>query len=130
MKSLSSTTSTGPCPFPSGRSAVPSTVNPPATGFVGMSKFVIANGMIAKVKAAFRNRPHLVDDAPGYLCIEVISPLERTEKIWLITFWADETSFRTWYHSHLYHESHRGIPTGLKLVPGETKITRFEHVCS
>lgn len=99
-------------------------------GFVGMSKFVIANGMIAEVKAAFRNRPHLVDDAPGYLRMEVISPLERPAEIWLITFWTDEASFRTWHHSHLYHESHRGIPKGLKLVPGETKITHFEHVSS
>lgn len=86
--------------------------------------------MIVEVKAAYRNRPHLVDDAPGFLRMEVISPLERPEEIWLITFWTNETSFRTWHHSHLYHDSHRGIPKGLKLMPGETKITHFEHVSS
>ena len=75
-----------------------------------MSKFVVANGMIAEVKAAFRNRPHLVDGAPGYLRMEVISPLERPEEIWLITFWADEGSFRTWHRSHLYQ---RAVTSGL-----------------
>ena len=60
-------------------------------GFVALSRFVIANGMTAEVKAAFRNHPH---------------------------------------ESHLHDDSHRGIPKGLKLVPGETQMSRFEHVCS
>ncbi len=102
----------------------------PAHTFAALSKFVVANGMIAEVKAAFRNRPHLVDAAEGYRRMEVISPLDRPEEIWLLTFWADEASYRKWHHSHLYRESHRGIPKGLKLVPGETKISHFEHVCS
>jgi hypothetical protein len=29
-----------------------------------------------------------------------------------------------------YHESHRGIPHGLKLVPGAQEIRHFEHICS
>ncbi len=99
-------------------------------GFAALSRFVIANGMTAEVKEAFRKRPHLVDDAPGYRRMEVISPLDRPEEIWLLTFWSDEESFRTWHRSHLYHESHRGIPKGLKLVRGETRVTHFEHVSS
>ncbi len=35
--------------------------------------------------------------------VEVISPVASPEEIWLLTFWADEASFRTWHHSHLYH---------------------------
>lgn len=103
---------------------------PPGSGFAALSRFVIANGMADEVKAAFRNRPHLVDGASGYLRMEVISPVDCPTEIWLLTFWADEPSFRTWHHSHLYHESHRGIPKGLKLVPGETKIRHFEWVAS
>ena len=101
-----------------------------SSGFVALSKFVIANDMTASVKAAFRNRPHLVDAAAGYLRMEVLSPSERPEEIWLVTFWTDEGSFRAWHHSHLYHESHGGIPKGLKLVPGETEVRTFEHVAS
>ena len=89
-----------------------------------------ANGMAAEVKAAFRNRPHLVEGASGYVRMEVISPLELSAEIWLITFWTDEPSFHEWHHSHLYHGSHSAIPKGLKLVPGETQIRKFEHVAS
>ena len=103
---------------------------PSALGFVALSKFVIANGMTAEVKAAFRERPHLVDGAPGYLRMDVISPLERPEEIWLLTFWTDEASFRAWHHGHLYHDSHKGIPKGLKLAPGQTQVSHFEHVAS
>ena len=110
-------------------SASPSASEPlTPSGFVVLSRFVIANGMAAEVKAAFRSRPHLVDDAPGYRHMEVISPLERPEEIWLLTFWTDEASFRAWHHSHQYHESHRGIPKGMKLVAGETSIRHFEQV--
>jgi len=100
------------------------------SGFVALSRFVVANGMEAEVKDSFRSRPHLVDDAPGFLRMEVISPVEFPPEIWLITFWIDEQSFRAWHRSHQYSQSHRGIPKGLKLALGETKITHFEHVSS
>ena len=102
----------------------------PAAGFVALSRFVIANGMTAEVKAAFRDRPHSVDSAPGYQRMEVISPVDRPEEVWLLTFWTDEASFHTWHRSHEYHASHHGIPKGLKLVPGETYLRHFEHVGS
>jgi len=101
-----------------------------AVTFVALSKFVIANDMTAEVKEAFRQRPHLVDDQPGFVRMEVLSPVERPQEIWLITFWTDAASFKIWHHSHLYHQSHKGIPKGLKLVPGEQEIRHFEHVSS
>lgn len=102
----------------------------PASKFVALSKFVIANDKTAAVKKAFRQRPHLVDDQPGFVRMEVFSPLDRPEEIWLVTYWTDAASFKLWHHSHLYHESHQGIPKGLKLVPGEQEIRHFEHICS
>lgn len=102
--------------------------SPPA--FVALSKFVIANDKTDAVKRAFRNRPHLVDGQPGFLRMEVLSPLDRPEEIWLVTYWADAASFNVWHHSHLYSESHKGIPKGLKLVRGETVIRHFELVSS
>ena len=120
----------GACPAARGRSLTAEECDATSSGFVALSKFVIANGMTASVKAAFRHRPHLVDGAPGYLRMEVLSPSERPDEIWLVTFWSDEASFRAWHHSHLYRESHLGIPKGLKLVRGETELRTFEHVAS
>ena len=95
-----------------------------------ISQFVVANGMSDEVREAFRNRPHLVDGAPGFLRMEVFNPRDEPECFWLVTFWTDEQSYRTWHRSHEYHDSHAGIPAGLKLVPGRTRITLFHHVAS
>lgn len=101
-----------------------------ASTFVAMSRFVVANGMTGEVKMAFRARPHLVDGTTGFVRMDVLSPVKRPEEIWLVTYRTDEASYLAWHRSYEYHESHEGIPRGLKLVPGETKITCFEHVCS
>jgi heme-degrading monooxygenase HmoA len=101
-----------------------------ASPFVSLSKFVVANDKMAEVKDAFRHRPHLVDEQPGFVQMEVFSPLDRPEEIWLVTYWTDAESFNLWHRSHLYQQSHKGIPEGLKLVPGETAIRHFEHICS
>ncbi len=98
--------------------------------FVALSKFTVANGMTQEVKEAFQNRPHLVDDSPGFVRMDVISPLANPDEIWLLTFWTDEASYRAWHRSHEYHESHKGIPKGLKLVPRSAELRFFEHVSS
>ena len=98
---------------------------PRAPLFVALSRFTIANGMSAEVRAAFIARPHLVDEAQGFLGMQVMSPLENSSEIWLVTRWTDEQSYRTWHRSHSYHESHSGIPKGLKLVPKSTEIRFF-----
>lgn len=97
-------------------------------GFVALSKFVVANGLTDAVKQAFSDRPHLVDGAPGYLRMDVLSPIDRPSEIWLITFWTDAASYRSWHRGHLHRQAHRGIPRGLKLVASETLIREFEYV--
>jgi heme-degrading monooxygenase HmoA len=93
---------------------------------VALSRFTIANGMTEQVRAAFQSRPHLVDNAIGFLGMQVMSPTDDIAEIWLVTRWIDETSYREWHRSHEYHKSHKGIPKGLKLVPKSTEIRLFE----
>lgn len=93
---------------------------------VALSRFTIANGMADEVRRAFRHRPHLVDNVPGFLGMEVMSPVGNAAEIWLSTRWSDEQSYRTWHRGHQYHASHKGIPKGLKLVPGSTEVRLFE----
>lgn len=94
--------------------------------FVALSRFTIRNGMELEVREAFRARPHLVDSEPGFMRMEVMSPLDNTAEIWLLTYWTDEASYRTWHRGHTYHEAHKGIPRGLKLVPGSAEVRCFE----
>jgi heme-degrading monooxygenase HmoA len=96
--------------------------------FVALSRFTIANDKSDDVRSAFRNRPHLVDAAPGFLSMQVMCPIDSPDEIWLVTHWCDEQSYRTWHRSHEYHEAHKGIPKGLKLVPGSACVRLFEVI--
>jgi heme oxygenase (mycobilin-producing) len=98
--------------------------------FVAMSRFVVANGMEEDVRQAFKQRPHRVDETPGFVRMDVISPVEASHEFWLITYWTDEQSYRTWHRGHRYKDAHSGIPKGLKLVRGETQIRYFHHIAS
>ena len=98
--------------------------------FIAISQFTIANDKTDQVKEAFRNRPHLVDDAVGFVRMEVLSPRELPAEIWLVTYWESEQAFSAWHHSHLYRESHKGIPKGLKLIPTSVHLRFFDSVCS
>jgi heme-degrading monooxygenase HmoA len=98
--------------------------------FVALSCFVVANGLTPEVKQAFVDRPHLVDAAPGFVRMDVLSPVDHPDEIWLITYWTDQASYRQWHRSHLYQESHHGIPEGLKLVPRSARLRYFEYVAS
>jgi heme-degrading monooxygenase HmoA len=105
-------------------------IGPAAGEFVALSRFTIANGMEAEVWQAFRGRPHQVDGAAGFVRMEVLAPVDTPAEVWLFTWWTDEASYRTWHHSHSYRDAHRGIPRGLKLVPGSASVRCFAHVSS
>lgn len=122
-------------PLTSNAGSRPASTAEPATSndvyaFAVRSRFVIANGMVDEVRAAFRSRPHLVDAAPGFVNMAVLSPSDRPEEIWLMTYWTDRQSYVDWHASHLYHASHAGIPKGLKLIGAETEIRQLDVVCT
>jgi heme oxygenase (mycobilin-producing) len=98
--------------------------------YVVISKFRVANGKADEVAAAFHARPHLVDDAPGFVRMEVLRPSDDAAEFWLVTHWTDEESFRVWHRSHEYRESHAGIPKGLKLDAAATEVRAFHHIAS
>ena len=99
-----------------------------APAFLALSKFKVANGLESEVRDAFLRRPHLVDAAEGFVRMEVVSPTDDHAEFWLLTWWRDEASFREWHHSHLYRQSHAGIPAGLKLVSDSTRLQTFHTI--
>jgi heme oxygenase (mycobilin-producing) len=126
-----STIETLPCAHAAGASGSPNAGAPvQPSGFVALSRFTVANGMTAEVKRAFVDRPHLVENAPGFVRLDVISPFDNPDEIWLITYWTDEESYRAWHRGHTYKGSHAGIPKGLRLDPSATGIRTFEFICS
>ncbi len=100
-----------------------------ANPFVAVSKFVVRNELDEEVAAAFLARPHLVDDEEGFIRMEVLRGYETPKEFWLLTYWSDEQSYRTWHRGHTYKASHAGIPRGLKLEKGSASVTLFEKIC-
>ena len=98
--------------------------------YVSISRFRVRNGMEGDVADAFRTRPHLVDDAPGFVRMDVLSPAEDASEFWLVTYWTDEDSFRAWHHGHTFRESHAAIPKGLKLDATATELRAFRYISS
>lgn len=98
--------------------------------FLAVSRFTVANDMEQEVREAFRQRPHRVDDASGFIRMEVANPCDNDKEFWLLTWWRDETSFHAWHRSHAYRDSHDGVPKGLKLNPTETRIMHFQVIAT
>ena len=99
-------------------------------GYVALSRFQVTDGFADAVVDAFCDRPHLVEDAPGFVRLDVLRPVDEPTQFWLLTYWTDEDSFRSWHRSHDRTLAHRGIPDGLRLVPGSFELSGFEHVTS
>ncbi len=96
--------------------------------FVALSRFRVTNGKEREVFEAFVARPRLVEQARGFVRMDVLCPTDDPAEFWLVTTWDDEGSFRDWHASHLYRESHSGIPPGLKLDPEFTQLRTFTRI--
>jgi diguanylate cyclase (GGDEF)-like protein len=79
--------------------------------------------MEEEVRKAFLNRPRLVEKAPGFCGLDVLTDATDPSVFLLLTRWRDEESFRTWHRSESHHASHVFIPKGLKLDPAFTLVT-------
>jgi heme-degrading monooxygenase HmoA len=93
-----------------------------------ISTFKVANGMEAAVRQAFLDRPRMVDDAPGFIGMEVFVDHRDASLFHLLTRWSDEASFQSWHSGPLHNLSHQGIPKGLKLDPSHTIIRTWDRV--
>lgn len=97
--------------------------------FTAISKFEVRNNMEGEVREVFKNRPKLVEDADGFVGLNVLSPLGNPAEFWLITHWEEEEAFHHW-HKHHRSESHQFIPKGLKLVKRSFSLNFFDHITS
>jgi heme-degrading monooxygenase HmoA len=97
---------------------------------LAVSRFRVANGMEAVVARAFRERPHLVDDQPGFLGMEVFTGPMDPAVFHLVTRWTDAASFRAWHHGEQHRLSHQWMPRGLKLDPAFTQLQVLDRLAS
>jgi heme oxygenase (mycobilin-producing) len=96
---------------------------------LALSRFKVANGLEVSVAQAFVNRPRLVEDADGFLGLEVFRDSTDASIFYLSTRWTTEAAFRQWHSSEAHHASHKGIPKGLKLDASFTHLAILELLC-
>jgi heme-degrading monooxygenase HmoA len=97
---------------------------------LALSRFKVANGLENSVARAFLNRPRLVEEAEGFLGLEVFTDRNDASVFYLSTRWATETAFRQWHSSEAHHASHQGIPKGLKLDAAFTQLVILDFLCN
>ena len=95
---------------------------------VVISRFRVANGMEAEVERAFRERPRAVENAPGFLWLEVCVDASDPAVFYLITRWTDLDAFERWHGSPEHRTSHELIPKGLKLDATWTQVDRLVRI--
>ena len=93
-----------------------------------LSRFRVANGMEAAVAQAFRERPRAVEQAPGFLWLEVFADADDPTVFYLFTRWTDRRSYETWHRSDSHRDSHAFIPKGLKLDAEWTKVFTMDRL--
>ena len=52
---------------------------------VVLSRFRVANGLVAEVAHAFRERPRAVEQTPGFLWLEVLTDADDPTVFYLLT---------------------------------------------
>jgi heme-degrading monooxygenase HmoA len=97
---------------------------------LALSRFKVANGLEDSVAVAFRARPRLVEDAEGFLGLEVFTDSGDPSVFYVSTRWTSASAFRKWHSSEAHHTSHKGIPKGLKLDPAFTKLSVMDFLCA
>ena len=94
------------------------------------SRFRVANDRVAEVRAAFLQRPHLVDDVIGFLGMDVYIAASDSATFHLLTRWTDREAYERWHRSDAHRASHAFIPRGLKLDATLTRVTVLDRIDS
>lgn len=93
--------------------------------YVSMSRLRVAADRSEELIAAFRERAHLVDDADGFLDLQVWRSDRDPEEVLMVSRWRDRAAFTAYMRSAEHKVSHGRIPPELKAA---IKLERLEHL--
>jgi heme-degrading monooxygenase HmoA len=93
--------------------------------YVSLSRLRVEDGRAAELVAAFRRRAHLVDDADGFLDLQVWQSDRDASELVMVSRWRDRQAFSAYMRSDAHRESHDRIDPGLD---GAIKLERLEHM--
>ena len=93
--------------------------------YVSLSRLRVPEHVSPELIAAFRGRAHLVDDADGFIDLEVWHSDRDAGEIVMVSRWRDRAAFTAYMKSDAHLASHRRIEPGLQEL---IKLERLEHL--
>ena len=93
--------------------------------YVSMSRLRIAPEDAAELVSAFGLRAHLVDEAPGFIDLQVWQSERDDGEVLMVSRWDSRESFKRYMKSEAHRISHDRIDPKLKAA---IKLERLEHL--
>jgi heme-degrading monooxygenase HmoA len=93
--------------------------------YVSMSRLRVAASESGALVEAFRARAHLVDDARGFVDLEVWRSDRDPEEILMVSRWTDRAAFTAYMRSEEHKVSHARIDPALQAA---IRLERLEHL--
>jgi heme-degrading monooxygenase HmoA len=93
--------------------------------YVSLSRLRVGAERVDELVEAFRNRAHLVDDADGFVELEVWRSDRDGEEVIMVSRWRDRDCFRNYMRSPAHAVSHGRIPPELDAA---IELERLEHL--
>lgn len=93
-----------------------------------LSRFKVEEKWAEAVRRSFQDRPRLVEEAAGFLGMEVYTEEGDPCLFHLVTRWVDLESFEAWHRSEAHRRTIALMPKGMKLVSGFTASNRLVEI--
>jgi heme-degrading monooxygenase HmoA len=93
--------------------------------YVSLSRLRVGQDRVDELVDAFRDRAHLVDDADGFVDLEVWHSDRDPGEVIMVSRWRDRDCFRNYMRSQEHAVSHGRIPPELDAA---IELERLEHL--
>ena len=93
--------------------------------YVSLSRLKVEDGRADELVAAFRRRARLVEEADGFLDLQVWQSDRDRAEIVMVSRWRDRDAFTAYMRSEANRISHDRIDAGLDRA---IKLERLEHM--
>lgn len=93
--------------------------------YISMSHLKVPAEDAPQLIAAFRARAHLVDEADGFVDLEIWHSDRDAERVVMVSRWRDRAAFTAYMRSADHQASHRRIDPGLQAA---IRLERLDHL--
>ena len=93
--------------------------------YVSLSRLRVQEDRSDELVAAFRRRAHLVDDANGFVDLQVWRSDRDPEEVLMVSRWRDRAAFTAYMRSAEHRISHDRVDPELQAA---IKLERLEHL--